>query len=273
MKIHAKFLPAPFFTAVCCAALSLSIARADDGVEGGDDVQGTESLDIEVAMAPTAAAPAGATAKVSLEAEDDNGSTATKLEIEAQGLPAGAYSANISLKSDGSTVVLGTLNSDGGGDVKGEFETEKGNFPPNVNSLDIATVSLLDANNVVLFTVDFTSTTTASAMTRTATVQASAGPANPSATGDAMLNAFLSHGQAKGSLQLNGHNISPNMPLSVAVNGTVVKNARSDTLGNVMVRLTPKGKTGTVAPNVSLFRVTSITLLSKVGTTVLSASF
>jgi hypothetical protein len=273
MKIHAKFLPASFLAAACCIALSLSVAHADDGVEGGDDVQGNESLDLEVAMAPTLAAPAGATAKVSLEAEDDNGSTGTKLEIEAQGLPAGIYSANITLKSDGSTVALGTLSSDGGGDVKGKFETEQGNFPPNVNPFDIATISLLDANNVVLFMADLTNSAGASAMTRTATVQATAGPANPGATGDAMLNAFLARGVAKGSLQLNGHGISPNLPLNVAVNGIVVKNARSDKMGNVIVRLTPKGKTGTVAPNVSLFRVSSISLMSKVGTTILNASF
>jgi hypothetical protein len=272
MKNYARFLPTCFLAAVSCVALGLSVARADDGVEGGDDVQGNESLDIEFAMTPTVAAPVGATAKISLEAEDDEGSTGSKLEVEAQGLLAGTYSANITLKSDGSTVVLGTFTSDGK-DAKGEFETEHGSFPANINPFDIATVSLLDANNIVLFTADLTSTTAAAAMTRTATVQATAGPANPSATGDAMLNAFLSRGVAKGSLQLNGHGISPNMLLNVAINGVVVKNAKSDKMGNVIVRLTPKGKTGTVAPNVSLFRVTSISLVSKVGSTVLSASF
>ena len=74
-------------------------------------------------------------------------------------------------------------------------------------------------------------------------------------------------------MQLNGHGLSPNMPLTITINGRSVKNAKSDKTGNISVLLAPKGKKGTVAPGVSTFGITSISLKSKAGNTVLGASF
>ena len=165
------------------------------------------------------------------------------------------------------------MNAPIGSDAEVEFESEEGNFPATINPFDIATISVLDANNVVIFTADLTNAATATAMTRNATVRATAGPGNPGASGDAILSAFLSQGTVKGAVQLNGHGLSPNLPLTVAINGGSVRNAKSDKLGNISVRLTPKGKTGTVAPGVTLFSVKSISVKSKAGNTVLSASF
>ena len=59
----------------------------------------------------------------------------------------------------------------------------------------------------------------------------------------------------------------------VAINGTNVKKAKSNKTGNVNILLKPKGKTGTVAPGVNLFKVTSVSLHDKFGNVLLSASF
>src|SRR5437867_13063564 len=115
MKTIPKFLAISLVAAACCASLGFSVARADDdGDEQGGEIEGTESLDVEVAMTPTAAAPAGSSIEVSLEAEDDDGTTNATLTLETQGLPAGTYCVGVTLKSDGSTVALGCFTLNGG---------------------------------------------------------------------------------------------------------------------------------------------------------------
>jgi len=56
----------------------LSVARPDDdGDELGGDIEGTESLDVEIAMTPTAAAPAGSSIEASTRAEETRHTQAT----------------------------------------------------------------------------------------------------------------------------------------------------------------------------------------------------
>ena len=103
-KSHFLFL----VVLACAGSLGLVALRADDGQQGGN-INGTESLGLEVTMTPTAAAPAGSSIKASLEADDEDGVTQAKLKLESQGLAAGTYSVSVTLKSDGSTVPLGTF--------------------------------------------------------------------------------------------------------------------------------------------------------------------
>jgi hypothetical protein len=295
MKTMPKFLTMFLVAVVCCAALSISVARADDGHGGGDDVNGTETFDVDLMMTPTSAAPAGATIELRLEAEDDHGATETELKLETHVLPAGTYNVLATLKSDGSTVAIGsfTLNSQGDFEVEfknGETDDESGDdsgdddndeeelpLPANFNPFDIATVSVTDANNVVLFTADLSGTNTGSSasMNRNATVQAQPGPSDPNATGTAVLSAFMSSGKPKGSLQLNGASLPAKTKVSVLINGLTanVKKAATDKTGNISVRVTPNGKSNTVAPGVTLFGVTSIQLKDQAGNVMLSASF
>src|SRR4051812_11569929 len=92
----------------CAGALTASPLRADDDEQGGD-ITGSESLHLELTMTPTAAAPSGSSIKASLEANDEDGVAQAKLKLRSQGLPAGTYSVGVTLKSDGSTVPLGTF--------------------------------------------------------------------------------------------------------------------------------------------------------------------
>jgi hypothetical protein len=274
MKKLNKFLIVPSIAAIGCLSLAFSVARADDDQEGGDDVQGFESLDVEIAMIPTAAAPMGSSAKVSLEAEDDDGTTDAKLKLETEGLPAGTYSVSVTLKSDGSTVSLGSFTLSGG-EAEIEFGSDDDGmpFPANFNPFDIATVSLSDSNAVVLFMADLTSATSAASMNRNASVQMTPGPGAPAASGHAMLSAHVVRGRTRGMLHLNAHGLPMRSRLMISANGTNAKKVNSDMAGNLSVNLRPKGKTGTVAPSVNLFSVTSVTVRDKFGNLLLNASF
>ena len=274
MKTIRKLLTTFLFAAAFTAAFNLSVARADDDGERGGEIEGTESLDVDLAMTPTASAPAGSSIKLSLEAEDEYGATKAKLELETHGLPAGTYSVNVTLKSDGSTVSLGTftVGNEAEGEVK--FGDEEGTpFPANFNPFDIATVSVLNSSNVVIFTADLSNVSTGTSMTLNATVAATAGPAAPNATGTATLTAFAAHGSVKGSLQISGHGLPANMQLMIAINSTNAKKVNSDRSGNFNVKLGPKGKAGTIVPGVTLFQVTSVTVTDKFGNILLTINF
>ena len=259
--------------AACIASLTPRL-RADDGVEGGD-IQGSESVDQEIVMTPTAAAPTGSTMELSLEAQDDQGSTTADLKLEGSGFFAGTYLVSATLKSDGSSLSLGNFSVDSEGEAEIEFGGEATPFPANLNPLDIATVSILDSNLVIIFTANLNQISGSSVATRTATVQALPGSTDPNATGTAVLNAVFSGGQAKGSLQLIGHGLPAKLQLAVKVNGILsnVKKITTDKGGNVSVNIGPKGKAGTVATGVTLFQVNSIQLSDRFGNALLSAGF
>jgi hypothetical protein len=292
MKTISKFLAISLLAVACCVSLGFSVARADENDdEQGGEIEGTESLDVEIAMTPTAAAPAGSSIQLSLEAEDDEGTTQATLKLETQGLPAGTYSVSVTLKSDGSTVALGSFtvssgdDEDNQGDDDSQGDEDQGNnevvfggeegipFPANFNPMDIAMVSVADASGVVLFTADLTTLSSTASMNLNANVQAVSGPGDPGAAGNAVLTAFAKRGATKGSLQLSGRGLPPSSALMVAVNGISAKKANSDKSGNVNVMLKPKGKTGTVAPGVNLSRVSSISLHDQFGNVLLSAKF
>lgn len=323
MKInlhYRKFLVAALLVG---ASLGLVAAWADDNQQGGN-ISGSESSNFEVMMTPTSAAPSGSSIKASLEADDEDGATTAKLKLESHGLPAGTYSVSVTLKSDGSTVPLGTFiisatptptptpiptasptptptatptgtpgdddgeNDDDNGD-NNDNQGDNGNggdqgcefgtgtslpFPAGFNPFDIATISVSDSNGVVLFTADLTNVSTTQTANFSASVMATAGPGNPGVSGAATLSAAHSGKSGTGSLQLTGHGIRPNIPLTFAINGNSIKSVKSDKHGNVNVLLKTKGKTSTtIAPGVNLFKVTSVGLHDKHGTLILGASF
>jgi len=278
MKMISRYLTVPLLAVASCLSLAVSVARADDdGVEGGQ-IEGTETLDVDILMTPTASAPAGSSIELSLEAEDDEGTTKAELKLETKGLPAGTYSVSVTLKSDGSTVALGTFTVDAQGEAEIEFSTnpedsEEAPFPANFNPFDIATVSVSDANNVVLFTADLTNATAVKTMDLNASVRATPGPSDPSATGNAVLTAHASSGKTTGMLVLNGHGIPASTAMTLVINHANVKKVSSDKAGNVSISITPKGKNGAVARGITLFKVTSMSLHDKFGNVLLSFSF
>ena len=278
MKTYSKFMTTALLAAACCLFLGVGVARADDDEQGGD-IDGTESLEVEVQMTPTNAAPAGSSIELSLEAEDDDGTTQAELKLETQNLTPGTYNVSVTLKSTGATVALGSFTVDSQGQAEVEFTTNPQDgddvpFPTNFNPFDIATVSVSNASGVVLFTADLTKVAT-TMTTLTANIVAQAGPTDPGATGNALLNATASHTKPTGSLQITGQGLPVSTPLSVSINGVAsnVKKVSTSSTGNVSIIITPKGKAATVASGVNLLQIKSATLSNKSGNVLLKFSF
>jgi hypothetical protein len=300
MKTASGFLNKLFFATFCCAALSVTQLHADHGRHGGgghhggndnggsqnggndnggndngdDSMHGSENLHVELPMTPTAAAPAGSSIELSLEGENESGTTDARVELETKNLAAATYSVSLTLKSDGSTVALGTFTVDAEGEAEIEFGGDATPFPADVDPFNIATVTVSDANGVAIFTADLTNLSTTPASTNiNDNVQATAGAAAPSATGSATLIAVASHNKTNGSLQFTAKGLSPSMPVVLAVNGIAAKNLKTDKSGNIAVKIGPKGKTGTVVAGVSLTQVSSATLTDRNGNVLLTATF
>jgi hypothetical protein len=202
MKTASKFLGTITGVFVLCMSVAISTAYADHG-RGGDHGGGGGDNDehlfeIELSMMPTADAPAGSSARISFEAENEDGTTQAELKVRARNLAAGTYSVNAVLKSDGSTIVLGSFTVDNEGEGEIEFGHDGTPFPANIDPLDVASVNIVSVNGVVLFTVDLSDLTMASSMNINVTVQATPGAGNPNAAGSVAINAVLSRGRVKG---------------------------------------------------------------------------
>jgi len=273
-----KLVTTTLLAAACCASLNFNVARADDGKHGGD-IDGTENLDVDLMMTPTASAPAGSSIELSLKAEDEDGATDAELKLDARGLTAGIYSVSVTLKSGGSTVSLGSFNVNSQGEGEIEFVTtpedsDEVPFPANFNPLDIATVSVANGSGVVLFTADLTNVKTAAGMTLNATVNGQPGPSIPNASGTATLTASSSKRGPKGQVQLIGTGFPIRTSLTTFVNNVIVsKKARTDNNGAFNFNFGPKGKTSTVAAATTLFQITSITLKDSAGNVLMTFSF
>ena len=273
--MNLKFVTTTFLAAACCASLNFSIARADDGQRGGD-IDGSEHLEADLQMTPTAAAPTGSSIELSLKVDDEDGATEAELALHASGLPSGVYS--VSASSDGSTVALGTftVNSQGEGEI--EFATNPEDdgqvvFPANFNPANIATVSVANASNVVLFTADLTNVK-ATGLSLNATVNGQPGTGVPNASGTATLTANSSKRGPNGQVQLMGSGFPMRTQLTTLVNNSVVsKKGKTDNNGAFNFNFGPKGKASTVAPGVTLLQVTSITLKDPSGNVLMTFSF
>ena len=273
-----KILKFTILAAACAASLNLSVARADDDGEQGGEIEGTEQLDVDLMMSPTASAPAGSSIELSLKVEDEDGTTDAELKLEARGLAAGTYSVSVTLKSDGSTVALGTFTTDAQGEGEVEFATNPEDpdevpFPANFNPMDIATVSVSNASNVVLFTADLTNVKSSGASLN-ANVTGAPGASVPNASGTALLIANSSSSGTKGQIQLSGTGLPARTTLITFVNNsTVSKKAKTDSNGAFNFNFGPKGKASTVVPGVTLFQVTSIKLKDSAGNVLMTFNF
>ncbi|HJT80504.1 MAG TPA: hypothetical protein VJ719_04835 [Chthoniobacterales bacterium] len=268
---------------ICCGAFAVATASAGqnrgpggggNSGRGGGDIDDQHLFEIEISMTPTADAPAGSSVRFKLEVEDeDGGARQTEMEIEPRGLPAGSYSVNAIRKSDGGSVLLTAFTvGSGQDDVEVELGHDGTEFPGVINPLDIGSVNLTAVNGVVLFTIDLSNITTANSMNINVNKAAVAGAGVPNASGNVILNAFLSRGRVKGSLIFTGQGLPANMPVFVAVNGVRVKAVRINRNGNFNFKLGPKGKTGQILPGVTLAGITTVALLDRNGNVLLQVS-
>ncbi len=278
MKTYPQFVTTALLAVTCYLFLGVSVARADDNVQGGD-IQGTESLDLGSQMKPTAAAPAGSSIGLGLGAEDDNGATQGELGLEVAGLLPGTYNVSATLKSTGATVAIGSFTTNSQGEVDMEFTNnpdgpEDAPFPVNVNPFDIATVSVSDSNGVVLFMADLTNALKIDA-TLSASITGQPGPTDPGATGSALLSANASHCKPLGYLQITGQGLPPNTFLNILVNGltSTAKKPKTSSTGSLSITLLPAPRKRTIASGVTLLEILSVTVTDKNGNVLLAFSF
>jgi hypothetical protein len=293
MKVNRNLGVTALLAAAFCLSPGMSVAKADDNEQGGE-IEGTEDLQVEMQMTPTGAALAGSSIELQLQADDEDGTTQAELELDENGLPAGTFTVMVTLKSNGSTIQLGTFtiasgqteaeikfSNEGENENDNEDQNENENdgdeielpFPANVNPFDIATVSVSNFGGMVLFTADLTNALS-TITTLTANITGKPGPTDPSASGSAMLNANASHSRPNGSLQITGQGLPPNTPLNVTINGKAsnTKNARMS-MGTVNIMISPRGKTRTVARGVNLLQIKKVTLTTTSGNVLLNFSF
>ena len=292
MKVNRNLSITGLFAAAFCLSLGMSVAKADDNEQGGE-IEGTEDLHIEMQMTPTDAAPPGSSIELQFEADNEDGTTQAQLELDENGLPAGTFTVSVTLKSNGSTVQLGTFTiANGQTETEIKFSNEDQNnnedqnenendgneielsFPANVNPFDIATVSVSNSGGMVLFTADLTNALS-TITTLIANIAGDPGPTDPSATGSAVLNANASHSRPNGSLQITGQGMPPNAPLKLTINGKASNRKRASTssMGTVNMMITPMGKTRTVARGVNLLQIKNVTLTTTSGNVLLNFSF
>lgn len=272
MKTSLKLFPNIAAFVTFCAAMALTSVTADQNRGGGSGSDDQHLFEIELSMAPTADAPPGSSARLSFEAETENGTATAQLEVKARNLAPATYTVAVTLKSDGSSVPLGTFTVDNEGEGEIEFGHEGTPFPSGLDPANISAVTITAVNGVVLFTADLTDLTNAGSMNINVSAAAVAGPGVPNATGNLTINGFLSRGRAKGSLQFMGHGLPANTVVFLTVNGMPVKNLRTNKAGDVNVKIGPKGKTGTIIPGITLAGITSVAIVDANGNVLLQVS-
>jgi hypothetical protein len=279
---------------VGCAAPLRAHENDQNDNERGGDVQGDEEVQEEVALLPTASAPADAQGSAEVEADNEDGITRAKLKIEVEGLAPGTYTVSVVSAADGTTTtVLGTFpveadnnDSDGndGNDENGNQEgpgqaglenqtageIEIGDehglaFPEGFNSLDIGSVLIGDADGSVVLQGDFSDTPALSKGHFTAHVKISPGPAAPAARGHVSVSSRVRRHTVRQKFLLVADNVPADVILTLHVNGQAVGQVKTTHAGKVMLKRLPAG--------VLAQRMTSISLEDATSSSVLDASF
>jgi hypothetical protein len=237
----------------------------------------TASLDEEIVLTAITNAPAGATGKAELEAENDDGMISGNLRVETQGLLAGTYTVNVTDKSGTNTFVLGTFdvgtstneNDDTQGDDDNQGEENDGGdahfaLPAGLNAMDVATISIADSNGVPVLVGDFTNATNIEKGEFDAEATVSAGPESPGVTGSAVMSVHTKKGKQHSKFLLVARGAPPGQRLTILVNGVARGKAHSDRRGNVRIKHLAK---------VNLATMKSVVAVDAQSKIVLSVSF
>ena len=268
--MNTKHLPNVVFASLFCAVLSLTTVAIADDDEPGGDIEGMEQLHETIVLTATTNAPPGATAKAKLEAEDEDGTNTATLAVEAEGLLPSTYTVSVTKKSDGSTVPLGTfevsstndeedsaehMSNDMMGDDDGEGDHDQGEnenkteiefgsdegvpLPADLNSMDIASVSISDSTGIVLLTGSFMDAADVKNGQFKAKVAITPGPATPNATGFALVQSKIKKGLRRTKFKLLAKGATPNEVLTLKINGVDVGTVTVDKHGRVRMKALP----------------------------------
>lgn len=253
------------------------LAKADDGKHQGShhEIKGAETFVAHVVLTPTDSAP-GASGQLDLQGLNRNGTASAQLNIKTFGLDVGDYNVAASLKSDGSSVSIGTItvanphshgkgngnNGENEGNARGNYHTSNHFVFDSVDPSDISQITISDSNNTTDLIGDFVNLAKGSHVSMKANVKVSAGDVAPNATGSAILGVAAVGTNVTGTATVAASNLPTNTLLNVTVDnqpvGTVttgksgtavLKNLRNVSVqsGNQVTLTTPSGGTAATA--------------------------
>src|SRR5260221_143498 len=218
----------PSGTIILCFAIGLAAtAIADDNQQGGE-------FDREIVLMATTNAPAGATGKVELESDDEDGITSAQLQVETEGLLAGTYTVSVTDVSGTNTFVLGTFdvgsstneddNNQGDdnsqGDENGGSEADF-SLPAGLNPMDVGTISITDSNMAPVLVGDFTGVTNIIEGEFDADAGVCAGPDVLGVHGNAVMSVHTRNGKQRSKFLLVAQGAPPKQKLTLLVHGVI----------------------------------------------------
>ena len=254
----------------------------DDEAQGGQ-IDGSETLIATIALTPTTNAPAGAGGMAILISDNEDGISTNQCSITTTGLVAGVYTLSVVKKSDGSTVVLGSIrigcrgDDDGEGDDNEQGDDNKGDdgekcasnggtcasiseveLPPDLDPMDIGEIDLSDANGNVVLTGNLVNPTGASVIKFKAKLAVKGG-----LSGRAQALSTAKRGKRSDRFTMIGSGVAPSSQFTLYVNGKAAGTVKSNKKGNVLVRKLPS----------NLLTVRAVRLVDTNGVTALSTKF
>ena len=137
-------------------------------------------------------------------------------------------------------------------------------LPDGVATGAVASVSIVDSNDVVDLEGDFITVTNTVDALFTGQSAVQPGPAGAGVTGQATLTIQTKNGKPSGKFLLVASGAPASQKLALVVNGATVGRARSDKQGNIVIKKLPKA---------DLTTVTSVVVKTADGTVVLSVTF
>jgi hypothetical protein len=185
------------------ASLTITQAvKADDGGRGkGHHFCGVETFAAHIVLSPTDNA-SNAIGQLNLRTVNNNGTTNSQMVIQTFGLAAGDYTVAASLKSDGSSVNIGTItvgnphsralghsNDNGHGHAYGHYRSaNRLLLPATVDPANISQITVSDTNSVTDLIGDFINLTSKSFVLMKDIVTVSPGDVATNASGRASLS-------------------------------------------------------------------------------------
>jgi hypothetical protein len=233
-------------------------------------------IKIKTVLAATTNAPAGASGRADLDADNKYGEVDGKLKVETRGLLAGKYSVNLTDSTGKKTYAVGTLDAPGWKTPKGHAAGSqhddkhkglaKGKFdlPENLDPLDVAGISINNSNSLPVLAGDFTNATHMSKGHFKITTTVIPGPSYSNVVGQATLDLKSYKGKAHNHLRLVVEGLPSEAEMTLLVNGVVTQTVRSNAGGRLVITRLKK---------VDLAKLDSLVAQDKSGATVFSVSF
>jgi hypothetical protein len=299
-----KFVRGAALLGLCCA-LGIGVCGAlednsgDNQDQQGENIQGAEQLQEEIALVATTNAPAGATGQADLEVQDENGTNTAVVTVSTTGLVPGIYTVSVSLKSGSNSVVLGSFDTsasnqtdgvgtdnqdvqsnDGESDQQGqngpqdqsgdvnnvEFGGDTGlPLPVDLNPMDIAMISVTDTQGVVLLVGDFSNLSQIAKGSFHAALAVEGGPMAPGASGQVRIKTVIRRGKARTAFSLVAQGVPAKQRFVLQINSNNAGVVKSNRKGSVRLNRLPRG--------VNPLSILSIKLQDNGGTDVLKCKF